>query len=162
MFVTSTTRDATSSNIADYNSFVQTRTAAGHMSIRSHSAQFRAVGSTAAVDARDNAMTTGTGVPIYWLGGAKVADDYADFHDGGWANPVGRDESGASVASSTRIWTGSENDGTEAFFSGSTISAALGSTLVYCPVNSLPVSSAHEKIKMLKKQLVVVESVRIQ
>ena len=37
-----------------------------------------------------------------------------------------------------------------------------GDELVYCPVNSLPVSSAHEKIKMLKKQLVVVESVRIQ
>ncbi len=124
MFITSTTRDATSSNIADYNSFVQGRAAAGHTSIQSYSAQFRVVGSTTAVDARDNAMTTGTGVAIYWLGGAKVADNNADFHDGTWANPVGRDESGGTVGSTTRYLTGSENDGTEAFFS--ILSSALG------------------------------------
>ena len=124
MFITSTTRLATSSNIADYNSFVQTRAAAGHMSIQTYSSQFRALGSTAAVDARDNAMTTGTGVAIYWLGGAKVANSNADFHDGTWANPVGRDESGTSVASNTRYFTGSENDGTEALIS--VLSSALG------------------------------------
>ncbi len=124
MFITSTTRLATSSNIADYNNFVQTRAAAGHNSIRSYSSQFRVLGSTAAVDARDNTSTTGTGVPIYWLGGAKVADNNADFYDGTWANPVGRDESGTSVASNTRYFTGSENDGTEAFIS--ILSSALG------------------------------------
>ncbi len=129
MFVTSTTRDATSSSIGDYNSFVQTRAAAGHMSIRSHSAQFRALGSTAAVDARDNTSTTGTGVPIYWLGGTKVADDYADFYDGSWANPVGRDESGGAVGSSTRYWTGSDNDGTRAVIVEGVVSYELGSAL---------------------------------
>ncbi len=129
MFITSTTRDATSTDIADYNNFVQGRAAAGHTSIRSYSAQFRALGSTAAVDARDNAMTTGTGVPIYWLGGAKVADNNADFHDGTWANPVGRDESGTSVASNTRYFTGSDNDGTRAFFSGSSLFVTLGASL---------------------------------
>ena len=40
----------------------------------------------AAKDARDNTSTTYTssdkGVPIYWLGGAKVADEYEDFYDG--------------------------------------------------------------------------------
>ncbi len=128
MFLTSTTRNATSSNIADYNSFVQTRAAAGHTSIRSYSAQFRVVGSTAAVDARDNTSTTGAGVAIYWLGGAKVANNNADFYDGTWATPVGRDESGTSIASNTVYYTGSKNDGTEAFFGTSTISAALGST----------------------------------
>ncbi len=127
MFITSTTRDATSTDIADYNSFVQGRAAAGHASIQSYSTQFLVVGSTAAVDARDNAMTTGTGVAIYWLGGAKVADNNADFHDGTWANPVGRDESGTSVNEFTNYFTGSNNDGTEAFLAGSTISVALGS-----------------------------------
>ena len=34
------------------------------------------------VDARDNTATTGTGVAIYWLDGAQVADDYGDFYDG--------------------------------------------------------------------------------
>ena len=53
------------------------------------------VGSTAAVDARDNTKTTGTGVPIYWLNGAKVADNYADFYDGSWSNEANpKDESG--------------------------------------------------------------------
>ena len=125
MFITSTTRNATSTDIGDYNSFVQGRAAAGHTSIRSYSAQFRVVGSTAAVDARDNAMTTGTGVPIYWLGGAKVADDYADFHDGTWANPAGRDESGGTVSSTTRYTTGSNHDGTEAIVGG-VLSLAFG------------------------------------
>ena len=128
MFITSTTRDATSSSIGDYNSFVQGRAAAGHTSIQSYSAQFRVVGSTAAVDARVNASTTGTGVAIYWLGGAKVADNNADFHDGTWANPVGRDESGTSVASNTRYFTGSANDGTESFTA--TLSSALGEEVV--------------------------------
>ena len=134
MFITSTMRDATSTNIADYNSFVQARAAAGHMSIRSHSAQFRAVGSTAAVDARDNTMTTGTGVPIYWLGGAKVADDYADFYDGTtWDSIAARNESGGSIDGGfflLEVWSGSASDGTEAFLSGSTTSLALGSTFV--------------------------------
>ena len=128
MFVTSTTRDATSTNIADYNSFVQARAAAGHMSIRSYSAQFRALGSTAAVDARDNTSTTGTGVPIYWLGGAKLADDYADLYDGTvWDSTAGRDESGGTVSGNPLIWTGTANDGTE--YTVATFSGALGSAV---------------------------------
>ena len=54
LFVTSTTRNAASTNIADYNRFVQGRAAAGHASIRSFSSKFRVVGSTGAVHARDN------------------------------------------------------------------------------------------------------------
>ncbi len=114
MFITSTTRDSASSNIADYNSFVQTRAAAGHTAIQSYSAQFRALGSTATVDARDNTSTTGTGVPIYWLGGAKVANNYADFYDGSWGSTAGRHESGGTVSIlNNRVWTGSESNGTK-------------------------------------------------
>ena len=129
MFITSTTRDATSSNIADYNSFVQTRAAAGHTSIRSYSAQFHALGSTATVDARDNTSTTGTGVPIYWLGGAKAADDYPDFYDGSWDSAAVRNESGGTVGTTISYWTGSDPDGTEGFIGG-VFSAALGATFV--------------------------------
>ena len=91
---------------------------------------FRVVGSTAAVDARDNTDTTHTasnpGLPIYWLNGDKVADDYADFYDGTWdAEASMRDEFGSTVsAPSDGVWTGSANDGTE-YLSGST-SRALG------------------------------------
>ena len=97
LFVSSTTRDADSTDISDYNTFVQDRVAAGHENIRPYSTQFTAVGSTAATDARDNTETTYTsshrGWPIHWFNGNKVADDYADFYDGSWddeANPQGR------------------------------------------------------------------------
>ena len=60
---------------------------------------FRAVGCTAAVDARDNTYTTYTstdkGVPIYWLNGAKAADEYEDFYDGSWDDEANdKNESG--------------------------------------------------------------------
>ena len=83
LFATSTTRNATSSDIADYNSFVQTR-AATNTHLAGFSSEFRALVSTEAVDARDNTATTGTGVPIYWVSGDKVADNYADLYDGSW------------------------------------------------------------------------------
>ena len=80
-------RNATSSDIGDYNTFVQNQRGGGaHADPEPYSSQFRVVGSTAAVDARDNTGTTGTGVPIYWLNGAKVANNYADFYDGSWSN----------------------------------------------------------------------------
>ena len=51
-------------------------------------AAFNVVGCTASIDARDNTHTTYTnankGVPIYWLNGLQVADDYEDFYDGSW------------------------------------------------------------------------------
>ena len=119
LFVSSTKRDASSTDIADYNSFVQARAAAGHAALASHSSAFRAVASTASVDARDNTSTTGTGVPVYWVGGQKVADDYADFYDASWDSCVARDESGGSVALpntdatlANAIWTGTKHDGT--------------------------------------------------
>ena len=98
LFLSSTKRDALSSDIADYNTFVQDRAAAGHADIRAYSAGFGAIGCTAAVDARDNTSTTGTGVPIYWLDGAKVADDYTDFYDGSWDDEANdKNESGTDA-----------------------------------------------------------------
>ena len=127
LFVTSAERNATSSNIADYNSFVQGRAAAGHSSIRPFASQFRVVGSTNSVDARDNTSTTYTssnkGVPIYWLRGNKAADTYEDFYDGSWderrnvRNEHGNAHNsglvGIGPVSSAHIWTGSNNDGTK-------------------------------------------------
>ena len=82
LFLSSTQRNAESTDIADYNSFVQGLAGAGHADIQAYGSQFRAVACTSAVDAVDNTATTGTGVRIYWLGGAKAADGYADFYDG--------------------------------------------------------------------------------
>ncbi len=112
LFISSTTRDGTSSDIADYNSFAQARAAAGHAAIQPYSALFKALASTSAVDARDNTMTTGTGEPIYWLNGNKLADNYADFYDGSWDDYGLRDESGSSNSNSVAL-TGSNTDGTK-------------------------------------------------
>ena len=129
IIVTSTTRNATSSKIADYNSFVQGRAAAGHSAIQRYSGGFRVVASTEDVDARDNTCTTGTGVRIQWLNGSKAADNYGDFYDGDWddeSNP--KNESG-SASSATRVWTGSTDDGREdTFGEGGRFSRALGTT----------------------------------
>ena len=74
---------------------------------------FRVVGSTAAVDARDNTYTTGTGMRIYWLNGNKAADDYADFYDGTWDEEVtARLSDGRATTAHGTIYTGSLDDGT--------------------------------------------------
>ena len=132
LFLSSTKRDGSSTAIADYNTFVQERAAAGHADIRAYSTGFRAVGCTATVDARDNTSTTGTGVPIYWLNGAKAADNYADFYDGNWDDEVNdKNESGTNGPDTSQInnrpFTGCDHDGTEAY-GGGAISQALGTT----------------------------------
>ena len=62
------------------------------------------------------------GVPIYWLGGNKVADDYADFYDASWDSNIPRNERGAIAGAPTSlpgypelstpvVWTGTNDDG---------------------------------------------------
>ena len=132
IFLSSTERNAESTDIAEYNKFVQDRAAAGHSDIRAHSAGFRAVACTEAVDARDNTGTNGIGLGIHWLGGAKAVDNYVDFYDGSWDEEVTvRDESGAAVTigfanSANNAWTGCGHAGTEGMNSG--VSIALGTT----------------------------------
>ena len=134
VFLSSAKRDGSSSDIADYNTFVQDRAANGHLDIRAYSSDFRVVGCTEAVDARDNTGTTYIstykGVPIYWLNGAKAADDYEDFYDGSWdeeasnKNELGANGPNISHAANYPI-TGCDHDGTESRISS--ISYALGS-----------------------------------
>ena len=135
LFYSSTKRDAESNDITDYNSFVQDRAAAGHPDIQQYAEEFTAVGCTEDVDARDNTSTTYTsnnkGVPIYWINGIKVVDDYEDFYDGSWdneANDQDRNENGNtgpdSALNANYPWTGCEHNGTEASAFG--VSEALG------------------------------------
>ena len=149
LFLSSTKRNASSTDIADYNTFIQTRAAAGHTDIRSYSTGFRAVGCTSAVDARDNTSTTYTstakGVPIYWLNGAKAADEYEDFYDGSWDDEANdKNESGANGPDTSLPvnypLTGCRLDGTEAL-TGST-SRALGTASSFGSRVSRPNSSA--------------------
>ena len=120
MFVTSTTLDATATNIATYNTFVQTRAKAGPSEITdSCGNRFTVLGSTAATNIRANTGTrsSDTGASIYWLKGAKVADNYADLYDGSWDSKAARLETGGLfpkgvVGTPHYVLTGSENDGT--------------------------------------------------
>ena len=131
MFITHTGRKPSSTDIADYNAYVQSQANAGsaHAAIKQYSSGFTVVGSTNDDDARDNTSTTGTGVPIYWLNGVKVADNYADFYDGDWddeTNPKNR-SGNASSPIAGRVWTGSDSDGTKKTAS---ISHAFGQSQV--------------------------------
>ena len=130
LFISSTTRDASSTDIADYNTHVKAAANAGHTDIQSYSTGFRVVACTLAKDAVDNTSTTGTGtgVSIYWLNGNKVADSYTDFYDGTWDDETSpKNESGTAQtwldsASDSEIFTGCENTGTR------DISQYLGTT----------------------------------
>ena len=42
-------------------------------------------------------------MPIYWLDGPKVADNYGDFYDGSWDSSGARNENGGNVGSNTII-----------------------------------------------------------
>ena len=115
LFVSHRTTDATSDEIETYNEFVQQEAAGRHHAdgtetegplltpgpgrptwrgltdplMHETSEHYRALVSTSAVSARENAEMQGAGVPIYWVAGdfvphGKVADDYADFFDGSW------------------------------------------------------------------------------
>ena len=135
IFVTYQGHAATSTDIENYNAYVQSQANASNAlaGIKTHSSSFRVLGSTADVDARDNTYTTYTddepGVPIYWLNGNKVADDYADLYDGSWddeANPTLRN---GNTIPPTVIWTGSSTNGTELIATGN-VSRALGKSFV--------------------------------
>ena len=113
VFVTSGSRDATSTDIEDYNSFVDGH---GDFAIAS---DWKVIGSTSSVDARDNTSSNpnadGAGVPLYNLAGERVANDYADLWDGDLINAIGTNEYGDySTESGTapyRVWTGSRHSG---------------------------------------------------
>ena len=146
LFVTTETTAATSAEIGTYNAIVQRNAAAGHSDIQDFSTEFRAListGSAASVDARDNTATNhedasplDPDVPIYWLNGAKIADNYADFYDNSWDSLVPRgfiprNQDGNTFADGVFlfVWHGSEFDGTERFI-GSGDSFAAGMTRV--------------------------------
>ena len=75
--------DAGDSDIAYYNQIVKSDIYfLGHPAIQKYRNGFKALVSTEEVDARDNTETTGTGVPIYWLNGRKIYDNYIDLYDG--------------------------------------------------------------------------------
>ena len=131
LFLSSTRHDASSASIDTYNDFVQGRAANGHTDIQAYSDGFTVVGCTEDVDARDNTGTTFTnadrGIPIYWLNGNKVANEYRDFYDGSWddeANDKNQSGNNGPDTSDNEYYplTGCDHNGT------GKLNSALGSS----------------------------------
>ena len=79
-----------------------------------------------------NAARDNKGVPIYWLNGNKVADNYEDFYDGSWNDEINdknqHGNDGPDTSQSANYpWTGCEHNGTEAFLGSD--SESLGNTV---------------------------------
>ena len=144
LFVTSNTRDAQSGNIADYNTFVQ-NAADGVTGTPFASITFRVLGSTSAVNARDNTGTTGAGdgIRIFYYRGRKVADSYTDFYDGTWDTNEPRHQDGmvrvAGGGFDAFILTGTNNDGA----TGATLGTATGVGTGDSQTTGSPLSNAN-------------------
>jgi len=118
-FFTSVGTDATSADISTYNAFVQDLANATTVYDigADEGVTWNIIGSTDAVDARDNTSTNptvnGTGEPIFLLDGSTiVANDYADLWDGDIRHIIDLTEQGD--ISTYWPFTGSYWDGTEA------------------------------------------------
>jgi len=114
-FVTSTTRDGMSSDIADYNEFAQSAADAAGIGAGKGVA-WRAIASTPGDDARDNAQVT---APVYTTEGKLVATGAADMWDGEILVPIDHTEDGELIATDVfpqgkewQVRTGTDSDGT--------------------------------------------------
>jgi hypothetical protein len=106
-------RDATSSNIADYNTFVQAAANAAGLG----GVTWKVIGSTGTVDARDNTSSNpsvnGAGEAVFLVDGSTVvANNYADLWDSSIDAMINMDEYGTrGIAAS--VATGSNPNGTK-------------------------------------------------
>ena len=133
LFITSTTRNAASTSISTYNTWIQNQAAAGHTDIQDYSDTFRVVGSTADVDARDNTqdhlyLQRQGSCPSTGSTATRWSDEYEDFYDGGWDDEANmKTEAWRHPPQSTAsVYTGSDDDGTEAFASHRRCQSCLG------------------------------------
>src|SRR6056297_2312099 len=94
VFTTSTTTNATSTDIADYNNHVNSAANATGSLIKDWGLTWSAIASTETVNARLNTstFTTTPNIPIYLVDGTKIADDYGDFWDLALNAPMNRTE----------------------------------------------------------------------
>ena len=120
VFVTSTTTTAESSDIDFYNGFVNALAVNAGLG----EVDWFVMGSTATVDARDNALVS---APVYMFDGTRIADGFDDLWDGTLLAAINRSELN-DVLADVSVWTGSGSDGfeREAFGEGATV--AFGNT----------------------------------
>lgn len=121
VFVTHESTYATSSNIADYNSFVTT-SANTVTALQNLSASWLVIGSTATTNVVSNIGSSTA--PIYDLSGNLVANGTAGLFSGSLLDAHGIDtfQDGSSAIPGYYAWSGSNADGTS--FTGYTLGSA--------------------------------------
>ena len=133
IFASSTGRDATSADIADYNTFIQNAADASPLGLGL--ATWKALASTETVAANVNTSTdTGSGESFWLLDGESlVADDYADLygfdtHD----SVINVSETGGTPFDGgdfTSVWSGSDGAGNPKTNAGGGVPGWLGNTV---------------------------------
>ena len=113
-FVTRATTQATSTDIATYNAFVNGVAYSSNLNLGG--ATWKVIGSTATVDARDNTAThsgvNGTGEAIFLVDGTtRIASNYGGLWGGSINHTLNLDE--RSVVFATNPFTGSFSNGTK-------------------------------------------------
>ncbi len=116
-FVSSATRDARSADIADYDAFITgLAVAAGIDTYFGAPVTWRALGSTATVDAVDRLPASFASPPLYRLDGGLLARSSGELWlDGHPRLPVTLTESGVDISGEFGggvVWTGTLRDGT--------------------------------------------------
>ena len=150
-FVTDGKTTAESTNIADYNAFVNLEASATGATTENYGINWYAIGSTALVDARDNAVVSG---PVYLLNETQIAEGYTDMWDGSLSNLITVTQY-PSVTAYPYIWTGSTSDGSKStlYHLGTTLYplVRLGSisTGYYTGWLSSPLTGAHATLRPL-------------
>lgn len=113
LFVTKGTTNATSSTIADYDTFVNGQ-AAGAV-YGGTTVNWKAIGSTDSVNARDHVGGYGSSVPIYLPSGTKIANDLTTGTGGLWSGSLLAAPSGYIDGTTfdlfPLLFTGSESNG---------------------------------------------------
>jgi len=116
VFITSTGRNALSSNIDDYNQFVQAAANASSLPVTGvqgiihlGQANWCAIATTKTVDARDNIGDPSS--PIFLLDGNLIASDEADLWDGSINHIINITELMTLYEGHPWVWTGSNSQG---------------------------------------------------
>ena len=116
VFVTSTTRDAVSSDISVYNQFVNNVADAAATAVTGVQGissiadiQWKAIASVADTSAKSNLGTLSS--PIYTLAGSKVADNSSGLFSGGLISNMNILETGDPPSGNPPVWTGSDELG---------------------------------------------------
>lgn len=118
MFITGAVIDGQSSNISDYDAFVNSQ---AQQNIDLSGIAWKALGSTSTISAREH-LNLGD-FPIYRLDNVRLANNATDLWDGSIAASAG-----GTILPNSFVWTGSNPDGTASSYYLGSSTPVLGFT----------------------------------